>query len=178
LSRGRASSSGAKMASPPEERERWVCPIDECRESAVHPLDGCKGFGDLSVTKRRKMLKERNLCECCLTDCKDKETGARCYRQTGFRRHHLLRLAVQQEVTSTERREAGVAPSHQESTLAGYQSHASGSNAVGETTECHRDVPGVAEVIRPSAAHTVGRGSRDAGMLETKRRAGELFSQM
>jgi hypothetical protein len=48
------------------------------------------------------MLEERSLCECCLTDCRDKETGARCYRQTGFRRHHLLRLAVQQEVTSAE----------------------------------------------------------------------------
>jgi hypothetical protein len=46
------------------------------------------------------MLKKRNLCECCFVDCRDKETGARCYRQTGFRRHHLLRLAVRQEATS------------------------------------------------------------------------------
>ncbi len=51
------------------------------------------------------MLKERNLCECCLTNCKDKETGARCYRKTGFRRHRLLRLVVQQEVTLAERTE-------------------------------------------------------------------------
>ncbi len=62
-----------------------MCPIGDCQESAVHPLDDCKGFGNLSVTKRRKMLKERSLCECCLTNCKDKETGARCYRRTGFR---------------------------------------------------------------------------------------------
>jgi hypothetical protein len=53
-----------------------MCPISECQESAVYPLDTCKGFGDLSVTKRRKMLKERSLCECFLTDCRDKETGA------------------------------------------------------------------------------------------------------
>ncbi len=39
VSGGRASSSGAKMASPPEVKEKWACPIDECRESAVHPLD-------------------------------------------------------------------------------------------------------------------------------------------
>jgi hypothetical protein len=90
VSRGRASSSGAKMASPPKEKEKWVCPSDECQESAVHPLDGCKGFRDLSLTKRQKML--GSLWECCLTDCKDKEIGARCYRQTGFRRHRLLRL--------------------------------------------------------------------------------------
>jgi hypothetical protein len=50
-----------KMASPPEEKEKWVCPIGECQESAVHPLVDCKGFGNLSVTKRRKMLKERSL---------------------------------------------------------------------------------------------------------------------
>jgi hypothetical protein len=51
----------------------------------------------LSITKRRKMLKELDRCECCLTDCRDRETGSRCYWRIGFRRHHLLRLAVQQE---------------------------------------------------------------------------------
>ncbi len=97
MSIGRASSNEAEMASPSREREQWACPINECRETAAHPLDSCKGFGDLSVTKRRKVLRERKLCEYCLTDCKDKKTGARCYQQTGFRRHRLLRMAVQQE---------------------------------------------------------------------------------
>jgi hypothetical protein len=91
--KGRASARGAKVASPSVVKEKWACPISGCRESAIHPLDSCKGFGDLSVTKRRKMLKERNLCECCLMDCRDKETGASCYRQNGFRRHHLSRAA-------------------------------------------------------------------------------------
>jgi hypothetical protein len=82
-----------------------VCPANDCLESATHPLDSCKGFEGLSITKRRKMLKEWSRCECCLTDCRDRETGARCYRRTGFRRHHLLRLAVQQEATSTRESE-------------------------------------------------------------------------
>ncbi len=56
MSSRRISLSRAKMASLPEVKEKWVCPIDECRESEVHPLDGCKGFRDLSLTKRRKML--------------------------------------------------------------------------------------------------------------------------
>ncbi len=38
-------------------------------------------------------------------DCRDEETGARCNRRTGFRRHHLLRLAVRQEATSAEKTE-------------------------------------------------------------------------
>jgi hypothetical protein len=105
VSRRRASSNRTKRASPPEENKELVCPIDECRESAAHPLNGCKGFGGLLVTKRRKVLKERGFCGCCLTDCRDKETGARCYQQTGFRRHRLLRLAVQQEVTLANREE-------------------------------------------------------------------------
>ncbi len=76
----RASSRGTKMASPPEVKEKWVCTINYCQESTIHPVDSSKGFGDLSVNKRRKMLKEQNLCECCLMDCRDKETGARCFR--------------------------------------------------------------------------------------------------
>jgi hypothetical protein len=74
--RARTASAAKKRDSTdePEAEEKWECPINECRESAIHPLDSGKGFGDLSVTKRRKMLKERNLCECCLTDCRDKET--------------------------------------------------------------------------------------------------------
>ncbi len=98
--KGRAPLEGAEEASPPKAGEKWACPVNDCRESATHPLDNCKGFEDLSITKRRKMLREWSRCECCLTDCRDRETGARCYRRIGFRRHHLLRLAVQQEVTS------------------------------------------------------------------------------
>jgi hypothetical protein len=30
-------------------------------------------------TRRQKALKERGVCECCLTDSREKETGARCY---------------------------------------------------------------------------------------------------
>ncbi len=52
VSRGKASSSGAKMAPPPKQRREWTCPINECRESAVHPMDGCKGLGGLSVKPR------------------------------------------------------------------------------------------------------------------------------
>jgi hypothetical protein len=62
-------------------------------------LDECEGFKGLSVTKRRKALKEWDPCECCLTDCRDRETDARCYRRIGFRRHHLLRLAAQSGAT-------------------------------------------------------------------------------
>jgi hypothetical protein len=98
--RGKASLGGAEEVPPPEEGVKWVCPVNECRELATHTLDNCKGFEGLSITKRRKMLREWRRCECCLTDCRDRETGARCYRRIGFRRHHLLRLAVQQEVTS------------------------------------------------------------------------------
>jgi hypothetical protein len=61
VSRGRTSLSGARMASPRREAGKWACPINECREAAAHPSDSCKVFGDLSVTKRRKALKERNL---------------------------------------------------------------------------------------------------------------------
>jgi hypothetical protein len=103
--RGRASSKRAKMAPPLEAEEDWACPVGDCRESATHPLDSCKGFEGLSITKRRKMLKERSLCECCLADCRDEETGARCFQKTGFRRHHLLRLTVQQETTSAQKTE-------------------------------------------------------------------------
>jgi hypothetical protein len=94
---GRKPSGGAEGAPPPVAGEEWACPVSECRELATHPLDDCKGFQGLSITKRRKMLKEWDRCECCLTDCRDRETGSRCYWRIGFRRHHMLRLAVQQE---------------------------------------------------------------------------------
>ncbi len=55
----------------------------------------CGEFRGLSVTQRRKGIKEWDRCECCLTDCRDKKTGIRCYRRIGFRRHHLLRLVSQ-----------------------------------------------------------------------------------
>jgi hypothetical protein len=43
-----------------------------------------------------------------------------------------------------QRRETGVALSHQEAARASYQDHASGSDVVGVTTECHRAVPSAA----------------------------------
>jgi hypothetical protein len=78
--KGRASLEGAEKAPPPGAGEEWACAVNECRESATHPLDNCKGFLGLWITKRRKMLREWSRCECCLTDCRDRETGARCYR--------------------------------------------------------------------------------------------------
>jgi hypothetical protein len=101
--RQKVRSGGTKMAPPAKEDGKWVCPIDGCREAAIHPQDDCSEFGGLTVTKRQKVLKERDLCECCLTDCKDEETGTRCYQQTGFRQHRVLRLAVQQEAIQTDR---------------------------------------------------------------------------
>jgi hypothetical protein len=75
--------------------ERWVCPVNMCRDSATHPLDECGGFKSLSVPQRRKAIKEWNRCECCLMDCRDRKTGSRCYRRAGFRWHCLLGLVPQ-----------------------------------------------------------------------------------
>ncbi len=75
--------------------EHGACPVSECQDSAAHPLDECEGFKNLSVPQREKAIKEWNRCECCLRDCRDKKTGSRCYRQAGFRRHHLLGLVPQ-----------------------------------------------------------------------------------
>ncbi len=76
-----------------------MCPVNGCQDSAAHPLDECEEFRGLSVTQRRKVIKEWDCCECCLTDCWDKKTGTRCYRRIGSRRHHLLRLAAQPRAT-------------------------------------------------------------------------------
>jgi hypothetical protein len=73
----RGSESDGK-AFHPETGERWACPVGKCEDSAAHPLDECGEFRDLSVTQRRKTIKEWDRCECCLTDCQD--TGSRCYR--------------------------------------------------------------------------------------------------
>jgi hypothetical protein len=90
----RGSKSGD--ATPhPGAGEDWTCPVGKCQDSAAHPLDECEEFRGLSVTQRRKVIKEWDRCECCLTDCRDRRTGTRCYRQIGFRRHHLLRLVSQ-----------------------------------------------------------------------------------
>ncbi len=75
--------------------EHWACPISECQDSAAHPLDECEEFKSLSVSQRRKAIKEWNRCECCLMDCRDRKTGSRCYRRVGFRWHHLLGLVPQ-----------------------------------------------------------------------------------
>jgi hypothetical protein len=75
--------------------ECWACPVSKCQDSAAHPLDECGGFKDLSVPQRRKVLKDWGRCECCLTDCRDRKTGSRCYRRAGFRRHRLLGLVLQ-----------------------------------------------------------------------------------
>jgi hypothetical protein len=90
--RGRKSGGGAPH---PGVGEDWTCPVGKCQDSAAHPLDECEEFKGLSVTQRRKAIKEWDRCECCLTDCRDRKTGTRCYRWIGFRLHHLLRLASQ-----------------------------------------------------------------------------------
>jgi hypothetical protein len=90
----RGSESGSKTLHPGAE-EDWACPVSKCQDSAAHPLDECGEFRDLSVTQRRKAVKEWDRCECCLTDCWDRKTGSRCYHRIGFRRHHLLRLVSQ-----------------------------------------------------------------------------------
>ncbi|MFO0002050.1 MAG: hypothetical protein ACK559_13045, partial [bacterium] len=82
--------------------ERWVCPVNMCRDSATHPLDECGGFKSLSVPQRRKAIKEWNRCECCLMDCRDRKTGSRCYRRAGFRWHCLLGLVPQARANQTE----------------------------------------------------------------------------
>jgi hypothetical protein len=99
VQRGRKAAGRDEGTPPPGAGEEWTYPVSECQYSAAHPLDECEGFKGLSVTKRREALKEWDRCECCLTDCRDRETGAMCYRRIGFRRHHLLRLAAQSEAT-------------------------------------------------------------------------------
>ncbi|MFN9901131.1 MAG: hypothetical protein ACK55Z_20600, partial [bacterium] len=64
-----------------------ACPMRECQGSATHPLDECKNFRSLSVAQRERMVRNWSRCKCCLTDCRDRRTGSRCYRRTGFRRH-------------------------------------------------------------------------------------------
>jgi hypothetical protein len=84
--------------------ECWVCPVSKCQDPAAHPLDECGGFKDLSVSQRRKVIKEGDRCECCLTDCRDRKTGSRCYRRVGFRRHRLLGLVPQAKANQAESR--------------------------------------------------------------------------
>ncbi len=90
--RGSKSSEGAPH---PGAGEDWTCSVGKCQDSAAHPLDECEEFRGMSVTQRWKAVKEWDRCECCLTDCRDRKTGTRCYRRIGFRRHHLLTLAAQ-----------------------------------------------------------------------------------
>ncbi len=95
---GAERGSGSDDGRPrPEAGEHLACPMRECQGSAAHPLDECENFRGLSVSQREKVIKDWNRCECCLTDCRDKRTGSRCYRRIGFRRHHLLRLVPQAE---------------------------------------------------------------------------------
>jgi hypothetical protein len=50
------------------------------------------------------VLKEWGRCECCLTDCRDRKTGSRCYRRIGFWWHHLLGLVSQARADQAESR--------------------------------------------------------------------------
>jgi hypothetical protein len=89
--RGSGSDDGVLR---PGAGEHGACPIRECQVTTTHPLDECERFKSLSVPQREKAIREWNRCECCLTDCRDKKTGSRCYR-----RHHLLRLVPQAEAS-------------------------------------------------------------------------------
>jgi hypothetical protein len=96
--RGSGSDDGVPR---PGAEEHWACPTRGCRDPATHPLDECERFKSLPVPQREKAIKEWNRCECCLTDCRDKKTGSRCYSRIRFRRHHLLRLVPQAEASQT-----------------------------------------------------------------------------
>jgi hypothetical protein len=50
------------------------------------------------------VIKEWDRCECCLTDCRDRKTGSRCYRRARFRRHCLLGLVPQAKTNQAESR--------------------------------------------------------------------------
>ncbi len=69
------------IGDPAQGAREMGIPHRECREVATHPLDEYKEFGGLTVTKRRRALKDQGLCECCLTSCRDKEIGTKCYHQ-------------------------------------------------------------------------------------------------
>ena len=84
----RPGAGPAERGSEPDEKmprpgagEHWACPIRECQDATAHPLDECERFKSLSVPQREKAIREWNRCECCLTDCRDKKTGSRCYRR-------------------------------------------------------------------------------------------------
>ena len=97
---GAERGSGSGGGSPrPGAGERLACPMRECQGSATHPLDECEKFRSLPVAQRGRRVKNWSRCECCLTDCRDRRTGIRCYRRTGFRRHHLLRMVPQAEAS-------------------------------------------------------------------------------
>ncbi len=112
-----------------------TCPVDECQDSAAHPLDECEEFRGLSVTQRRKAIKEWDRCECCLTDCRDRKMGTRCYRRIGFRRHHLLRLAAQPRANPV--RNGGVGSSN----LEGRSTGQAGTPPVGSPAGQRRTWP-------------------------------------
>ncbi len=94
--RGNGSGGGSPR---PEAGERPACPMRECQGSEAHPLEECEKFRSLPVAQRGRRVKNWSRCECCLTDCRDRRTGIRCYRRTGFRRHHLLRVVPQGEAS-------------------------------------------------------------------------------
>ncbi len=64
-----------------------------------------------------------------------------------------------------------MAQSHQESALGRDKDYASGSSTVGPRSECHRGLPGAAEVVQRSAIGVGRRRGRDAGVHQVKERA-------
>ncbi len=78
---GTERGSGSDGGRPrPGAGEHLACPMRECQGSATHPLDECESFRSLSVAQRERMVRNWSRCECCLTDCRDRRTGSRCYR--------------------------------------------------------------------------------------------------
>ncbi len=203
--RGRRPAGKAEETPPPPpgEGEEWACPVKECQDSAAHPLDECKEFKGLSVTQRRKALKEWDHCECCLTDCPDGQevlpsdpVSAASSPEAGGAAGDNPRQGLRTSATTTSRgdrwsgprsqgrspqeaqsgqqrtrmrpgsgdpaaktdghvvlpcssqeQRVGLAQGHQESAGGRDEDHASGSNTVGTSDECHRGVPGEAEAV-------------------------------
>ncbi len=58
--RGSRSGEGTPH---PGAGEDWTCPVSKCQDSAAHSLDECEEFRGLSITQRRKAIKEWDRCE-------------------------------------------------------------------------------------------------------------------
>jgi hypothetical protein len=58
VQRGRKPAEKTEGTPPPGAGEEWTCPVNECQDSEAHPFNECEEFKSLSVTQRRKAIKE------------------------------------------------------------------------------------------------------------------------